>query len=222
VGAASVGVGRGHPQRVDGDRGGRGDAFKQAVWPVLVREESDRPAVHPKDRPTELQVLMDRMEEQAVAAEGHDDLAVAGVDQVVAGGEVGLGCAGCCRAGRDAGDARPGRDRGHEAIRRDRSASRRPEVWSGCALAGAARRAHGFLVEGSAADAAVALCACSRHRRHEPAEQIDRERPEQDPDKGLRSAVAVWCRVRRGQPSSSLMGWSETPCASGRPLACRP
>jgi hypothetical protein len=83
---------------LDGDRGGRGDAFKQGVGPVLVREESDGPAVHPKDRPTQLQVLVDGVEEQAVAAEGHDDVAVARVDQVVAGREVGLGRTRCCRA----------------------------------------------------------------------------------------------------------------------------
>jgi hypothetical protein len=35
-------------------------------------------------------VLVDGVEQQAVAAEGHDDVAVAGVDQVVAGREVGL------------------------------------------------------------------------------------------------------------------------------------
>jgi hypothetical protein len=36
-------------------------------------------------------VLVDGVEEQTVAAKGHDDVAVAGVDQVVAGGELGLG-----------------------------------------------------------------------------------------------------------------------------------
>ena len=63
-------------------------AFNQAVRPVLVHEESDRPTVHAKDRPTELEVVVDGVEEQAVAAEGHDDVAVVGVDQVVAGREL--------------------------------------------------------------------------------------------------------------------------------------
>src|SRR4029453_14995806 len=48
---APVGGGRCHPQRVHGDRGGRDDAFEQAVEPVLVGEESEGPAVHAKDRP---------------------------------------------------------------------------------------------------------------------------------------------------------------------------
>jgi hypothetical protein len=91
VSPAPVAVGRRHPQRVNDDRGGGGNAFNQVVWPVLVHEESDGPAVHPKDRPTELEVLVDCVEEQAVAAEGHDNVAVAGVDQIVAGGEFGLG-----------------------------------------------------------------------------------------------------------------------------------
>jgi hypothetical protein len=118
-------VGRGHPQPVDGDRAGGGDACHQVVGPVLVGEEADGPAVHAKDRPAELEVVVDGVQEQAVAAEGHDDLAVAGVDQVVAGGEVGLGRAGCRRARRQAGDARLGCNAGHgTTIRQRRSASR--------------------------------------------------------------------------------------------------
>ena len=38
---------------------------------------------------------MDGVEQQAVAAEGHDDVAVAGVDQVVAGRELGLAARAC-------------------------------------------------------------------------------------------------------------------------------
>jgi hypothetical protein len=105
---ASVGVGRRQPQRMDGDRAGGGNACNQVVGPVLVHEESNGPAVHAKDRPTELEVLVDGVQEQAVAAEGHDDLAVAGVDQLVAGRELGLGRPRRCRARRHAGDARLG------------------------------------------------------------------------------------------------------------------
>jgi hypothetical protein len=117
VRGAPVGVGRGHAQRVDGDRGGRTNAFKQAVGSVLVHEEADGPAVHAKDGPAEPQVLVDGVQQQAVAAEGHDDVAVAGVDQLVAGRQVGLGRARRRRVRRDAGDARLGPDPGHDAIR---------------------------------------------------------------------------------------------------------
>jgi transposase-like protein len=112
---APVGIGGRQPQRVNGERGGGANAFKQAVGPVLVHEESDGAAVHAKDRPAELQVLVDRVEQEAVAAEGHDDLAVVGVDQVIAGREFGLGRARRRRARRHAGDARFGRDPGHGA-----------------------------------------------------------------------------------------------------------
>jgi hypothetical protein len=91
-----VGVSGRHRQWLDGDRRGGGDPLDQAIWPVLVHQEPDGPAVHPKHRPTELQVVVDGMEEQAVAAQGHDDVALVGVDQVVASGEFGLGCAGRC------------------------------------------------------------------------------------------------------------------------------
>jgi hypothetical protein len=131
MGHAPVGVPGRHRQWLDGDRAGGGHPLDQAVGPVLVHEEPDGPAVHPKDRPTELQVVVDGVQEQAVAAEGHDDVAVAGVDQVVAGGELGLGRPGLDRVRRHTGDAGLGGNPGHGASCQRRSARRRRNVRSG-------------------------------------------------------------------------------------------
>ena len=53
------------------------------------------------------------VEEQAVTAEGHDDVALLGVHQVVAGGELGLGRPGLDRFRCHTGDAGLGDNRGH-------------------------------------------------------------------------------------------------------------
>jgi hypothetical protein len=91
---------------VHGDRRGRGDPRREVVEPVLVHQEADRAAVHAEDRPSVLELLVDRMQQQAIAAEGHDHRRVLGLDQLVAGDE--LGERGLCprRARRHARDPR--------------------------------------------------------------------------------------------------------------------
>ena len=78
----------------------------------------------------------------------------------------------------------------------------------------------------------VALCARSPYRRHEPAEQIDRERPEHDPDKGL--GPRPWSATRHsvggvleadGLVGDTLrLGWTSgmPPMMTGRPAIGKP
>jgi hypothetical protein len=181
VGQAPVGVAGHHRQWLDGYRRGSGDALNQVVGPVLVHEESDGAAVHPKHRPSELEVVVDGMEEQAVAAQGHDDVALVGLT----------------------GDAGLGDNRGHGLTCQSRSARQRRRLRSSSAPAKQSCRARGLL-EGSPAEATVPLCTRSSHCRLELAETGDRQRPSRTSSLPARGASAVTNSAGRGWSASSM------------------
>jgi hypothetical protein len=83
------GADRGDGQRVHGDRRGRRDPRREVAEPVLVHQEPDRPAVHAEDRPAELELLVDRVQQQPVTAEGDDHRRLLRLDRPVAGHELG-------------------------------------------------------------------------------------------------------------------------------------
>ena len=53
---------------------GGGDALQQAVLGVVVHQEADRAAVHAVDRLARCQVAVQRLQHEAVAAQGDDDV----------------------------------------------------------------------------------------------------------------------------------------------------
>jgi hypothetical protein len=72
--ALALGVHRVHDQGVDHGALGRVDPVEEGVLAVLVHQEAHRAAVHAVDRPAALQVLVQGLEHEAVAAESDDDL----------------------------------------------------------------------------------------------------------------------------------------------------
>ena len=72
---------------------------------ILVHEEPDRAAVHAEGRPLQLELRVQRPQQQAVAAEGHDHLGLVGRDEVAPAGQLVVCRLGPGRARVDAGYA---------------------------------------------------------------------------------------------------------------------
>ncbi len=67
-----------HTQGVDDGNFGLRQPLLQAVLPVVVEEEADRPPVHAVDRDTAVEMAVHGLEHQPVAAKGDDSVSLAG------------------------------------------------------------------------------------------------------------------------------------------------
>ena len=59
---------------MDAHRRGAGDALGEAVGGVAVHEKADAAAMHAEDRHAALQVAVQRLQHEAVAAQGDDEI----------------------------------------------------------------------------------------------------------------------------------------------------
>jgi hypothetical protein len=79
-------AGRGHGphgKRMHVDPGGGADPFDETVGLEAVQQEPHRPAVHPENRSHRFAVTMHDMQQEPVAAEGDQHVAVVGMHPVV-------------------------------------------------------------------------------------------------------------------------------------------
>ena len=90
-----------HLERPNGLGDRRCQALGEGVLGILVHQEADGAAVHAVDALARAHGLAQRLQQEAVAAEGHDDVGIPGGNLAVApaqpfGRIVGLGCARRC------------------------------------------------------------------------------------------------------------------------------
>ena len=79
---------RRHCQRVQCHRLGAGEPLHQPVRPELVHQEADRAAMHAVDRHMTVEIAVQRLEHEAVAAERDDNIGVLGRARLVAPGQL--------------------------------------------------------------------------------------------------------------------------------------